>query len=224
MKNKNIITTIFFVAILIFVYFVIQKNKNLEPSVSLEEEALTETESQKDDISVNILDGKNIMVFDEGGVSTLKSENLKNSITFKEVDVNRNMTYDLFIGDKKIGEISALEIYNTIFSPDQSLLLFQTNEVCGAECAVSTLYLVDFNNQNLKEISTPKSSDEYEGFDKYNLVYPFIDKYSWTSEDMFKINFYFLKSGVYRVSPIEVWEYNLNTEKYNFIETLPEGV
>jgi hypothetical protein len=169
-------------------------------------------------------------------VSTLNHH----TVSFKDVvaqDVahqSRNPVYKLLVDQEEAGETMAQDILQPTFSPDESYFAFRTMSVCGATCLDFNVIAVDVSDNTLTTIRSPRKEKDYAG-ERSGLGYtinPFIDSYTWESDHVLNLIFYFVgttyheedRSETYeRVSPKEVWQYDLTTNEYAFVKTLPES-
>jgi hypothetical protein len=173
-------------------------------------------------VPVNIRFGKTNAKIDNGRYTITSINNQK--ISFQLLNgQSRNPSYGVFIDENKIGQFSALEISQPVFSADNKYLVFQTRSVCGAECGDFDLYLVNVLNNQLSNIKPPRNKEDYTGNKStVDVISPFIDSYEWINSSKLKITFYFVQSDSYRISQKEVWQYDIKTNQYQLMETLPE--
>lgn len=139
----------------------------------------------------------------------------------------RNPGSNLYLNENKIGEIEGRGILSPSFSPDNKYFGFIATGICGANCSTFDVYVLNLLNNKLFFVNPPKDERNFE--EKSHLGYvvnPYIESYSW-SGDTVKVTFFFVgidgqNNKSYRISPKEVWSYDLNTGQYIFLETLPE--
>lgn len=142
----------------------------------------------------------------------------------------RNSTFEVRVNNTKIGQFSGVSRSIPSFSIDSKMFVFRLLTGCGASCFNTYIEVVDLINPKILNISTPRKYQDYK-IEKSRSgieIEPFIESYTWFGSDKLKIMFYFIAfdnnmgAKYYRVSPKEVWQYNLITGQYTLLETVPE--
>ena len=151
-----------------------------------------------------------------------------NKISIKTVDENKNSSYAFYVNNEKIGEISFVDVLENVFSGNYKYMIFRTVSVCGSTCASYDIYALDFFNKKIIEISAPKTVSDFSGPNQYNTVSTYETDFSWLNDKTAQMTFFFVNSDstdglTYRVSPKEIWQYDIETGEYRFTETLPEN-
>ncbi len=174
--------------------------------------------------------------FDSGGYGSIELDRdrsafvnplIKDVVSFKIIDDEllqpRNPTQGVYINNNKIGEFVAEDISMPIFSPDNRYVIFKTMGSCGAACRYLYTYAVDLASSSISAIPTPRSEEEYKGEkSETEDVVPYIESYVWKDENILRVISYFVVDGDTRTSPKEIWDFNIATGKYTFVQTIPE--
>jgi hypothetical protein len=146
------------------------------------------------------------------------------------IEKARNPGSNLYINDTKVSTVDGQGVLENSFSPDNKYFSFKTRSICGAGCENTTLYITYLLDKKSTVVLPPRKQKDYLGdTSKYvdKVAKPFIESYSW-DKDALKITFYFV--GVdkvdgksYRISEKQIWNYNLQTNQYTLIETIPDS-
>lgn len=139
----------------------------------------------------------------------------------------RNPGSSLYINQKLFGPIEGVGVIDGHFSPNNIFFATHVVSICGAGCWSSMIYVADVANTKLSLIIVPRSKSDYKiDMQQYSEIKPYIESYV-LNNDILQLSFFFL--GVnkdngenYRVSPKEVWNYDLLTQQYVLIKSLPE--
>jgi hypothetical protein len=153
-------------------------------------------------------------------------------ISFQERSTGaRNSATDIFIEGEEIGTISGQDAAIFSSSPDGNLFSFRYRAQTGCCSSNFYIYVIDTIKNNLIRVSPPGlnySSNEIEFRQK---AFPVIESYEWENISTLKITAYFsafLADGTvvgyhyYRISPKEIWRYDLMNGQYILLETLEE--
>jgi glycopeptide antibiotics resistance protein len=141
----------------------------------------------------------------------------------------RNLTYDVEVKGKVIGQAGGQGLSMFGFSPNGKYFAFRSRSVlgCAAMCQDREMYLIDLETLEVKFLSTP-SLGEGNAVNKdreYSDVEEVIDNYSWMDDSEMDITAYAVGLGtdnLYRITPKQVWRYDLTTGMFTLLRTLPE--
>ena len=146
-----------------------------------------------------------------------------------------NESWEIIESDIEGGELTALPrvtLGRTIvtgtftFSPKAQFMSYLAHSRMGAVgCSYSRFIEVyDLKGKKAYVVEPPKEPKEYT--ESYNIppveemiINSFIDSYKWVSDDSIEMTFYFTKCLESLTLP-EIWQYNLTTGEYTFIETI----
>jgi hypothetical protein len=153
------------------------------------------------------------------------------TISFKNVPGgNRTFFSDVYVNSKNVGQINGQNIWIVGFSPDNKYFAFKTLQSSGS--FETYLNVVDIANSTstVTLIKPPLREQDYQG-EKSRLgrgVYPFIESAKWDNDNSLSVIFYFVVTGsdegggYYRISPKQLWRYDLTTKSYTLMQILPE--
>lgn len=150
---------------------------------------------------------------------TYKSPITNTTVSFTDLKIgSRNPSYSVMLDGKAIGEVGGYFSSVPKFSPTNAYLSFQVSSVCGANCAHSNLYLVNFASGKLFTIKPPAIS----GGD-----FQLIDFYIWsTNGSGLDVTAYSASAddthGFYRTSTKQVWHYDISTGAYSLVSVIPD--
>jgi hypothetical protein len=149
---------------------------------------------------------------------------------------SRNPVLDVYLDNqliRPVGKGLTVNGYgpvNGVFSPDNKYMAFLTQGVCGGFCANYDLHIVDIANATMFAAHPPRKISDFPGnATPYVYVIPYIS-YEWNQDDSLSVTFFFVGDILegrdniteYRISPKELWRYDISTNKYTFLQTLPE--
>lgn len=157
------------------------------------------------------------------GLESWKWGEVASGLTLEVIDRStRNPLMAVFENGQKLGEFAGLEVFKPLPSSDGSKAVIRSISTCGAGCIDPEVYIVDSSAKTVSRVSPARSNHEYTGTD--DAVYE-IGSIAWANNSTLRIVGYFANQsseGYFRVSPQEVWNYNVTTRSYSFVETLPE--
>jgi hypothetical protein len=115
-------------------------------------------------------------------------------------------------------------------SPDNKYFAFRSRVVsgCASACHNFYMYIADLVGKRLTHVSPPRREQEYSGQKESptEIVMPFIESYTWNTDDSLNVTVALVTtedgSSYFRISPKEIWRYDLATKQYALVETLPE--
>ncbi len=138
-----------------------------------------------------------------------------------ELHRTRNPGFSVYINQEKIGETGGNQISIIGFSPDQKFFVIRENGVCGAMCERISLDFVDIANKKLIRTDLPRRSNlTIEGVKFFDIT-SFPESFSWDGDTVLQfllsyIGFYSETGEFYRVSPKEIWNYDIPANSYSF--------
>ncbi len=115
------------------------------------------------------------------------------------------------------------------FRPTTSLSVSEHGGKAGVVRLVLPYYSVNLSDKTIAQIGPPHKVPDYSGLKEEpgQQITPVIESYEWSNDNSLKVIFYFVgyfnDSKYYRISPKEIWRYDLNTKQYTFLQTLPEN-
>ncbi len=228
---KKIIFILLVLVLVIFAFLFIKNNliENSNQVVSVADNAeqpITDVE-KNENISYlikNVSDPE-FKYYDDKVSIDYVSKNGDKKVSFLGlIEEARNPGSYIYLNNEKIGESDGVGVLGGSFSGNNKYFIFRTVGIIGAQQMIDySYYFVDIENKSFKYINYPKISEQ----DVSVQSDPFIESFDWVDDDSIKIRFFFVEGDniagqTYRVSPVEVWQYNLDTDKYTYIETLPE--
>lgn len=207
MKFKSLISIglVLLVGGLCLYIFLIKKNSNPEagniPSVQM-------TEELREPIDPRV------------GKERILPGEVINGFSIKELEgSSRNPLIGVFLGDQKVGELNALEVYMPIFSPDGSMAVFETSVVCGAGCIEFESHVLNLADKSVSRIRSPRDGADFPN-DQANgreIEYATIPL-EWIGGSTLRLKGYFITydaEGYYRVSSEEMWSYDTTNATYS---------
>jgi hypothetical protein len=218
-KSLIISGVIIFCALIIYLVaneFYLQARKNAE--------AATSTTSPSSDINVPI---GSIFAGSSTGLQNIVNTSTGMVISIKNAFFNApNGSGDLYVNRKNVGTIDLGDggISLASFSPDNKYFSFRVISTLGATDASFELYAVNLINGTLINIKSPQNPADFSGHKtSTESVIPVISSYTWNGDSL-NIIFYFATDSsankFYRISPVEVWNYNLNTRSYTLVQNI----
>ena len=149
-------------------------------------------------------------------------DEVNNGLVLRLVDDNsRNPKLGVFAGDKQLGTFSAFEVFQPTFSPNKEMAIIRSVWVCGYQCIDTETYIANPKAGTLTFVISPRKENEYGGQDAEYEVGPV----SWSdNENLRVVGSYVTQTteGYIRISPQEMWNYNVASKSYSLIETLSE--
>jgi hypothetical protein len=154
----------------------------------------------------------------------------------KKVDTEaRNLAADVYVDQVKVNgkydEVGGEGESLFGFSPDNEYFAFRTRWQSGCCASDFAIYVIDLTAKRIIRIGSPRRAQDYTGEGSHlgRDVFPVIESYKWGSGDSVNVVFYFVATGsdegggYYRISPKEIWRYDLTTKQYTLLQTLPEN-
>lgn len=138
-----------------------------------------------------------------------KTDDMVSFVLDKSVQA-RNQAYEVNVNGVKIGTVGVQGISEAEFSPDGKYFSLKSRTVCGATCFDFIINVIDIENKKISTINPPKEEKGKTSF---------IESYDW-KDGAIQLVFYYVTDA--RVSAKEIWEYNLNTQKYTLLKTIAE--
>ena len=138
-------------------------------------------------------------------------------------------TEDIYLNGKDIGQIAGSSMVPFGFSPDNRYFVFRTQQSSGCCDENFTLHVIDLSNVTGNDISIPPPRQEgdwkQDGVNYPTVPSTYIEPYKWDGGTLQIIFYYIAGSGSQfdRISPKELWSYDLGSKQYTFVQTLPEG-
>jgi hypothetical protein len=114
------------------------------------------------------------------------------------------------------------------FSPDNKFFAFRTRWGSGCCASDFAIFVMDIGHKTISQVNPPRREADYSGPKESptQSIFPFIEEYTWDN-DALRVTFYFVEFSsdekYYRVSPKEIWRYDLATGQYTLLETLSES-
>lgn len=144
----------------------------------------------------------------------------------------KNPIADIYLNNDRIGEITEYSVFINQCSYNQRYCII-TSESFGAETITKIVKIIDLVDKKLidtwllpqdETIIYPNMSS-----DKRVDTFSFKGEYKWISDNLLEIiAFYILpvfsnesETKYYRVSPKQVWQYDLVSNQYSLIKTTP---
>jgi|GEM_PF-4163002 len=150
--------------------------------------------------------------------------------TDKEDLNSRNPTYDVLLDGVEIGEVGGQGFSQGTLSPDGAYYALRSRGTlgCAGICQHFNVDLIDVKNKKVIYVGYPPEAFSYE--EGVGIIdNPYIESYTWGSNGAIRlVTFLTLlekpseNSIFYRVTPKQVWNYDIGTKKYTLVETLPE--
>lgn len=155
-----------------------------------------------------------------------------NSLTDEAHRGNVGPAYEVLVNQKNVGETWGY-LLEPSFSPDDKYFGFKTHGNRGGGAFAEQVYVVDIAKSSL--ISVPRPTNEPRGkiYGSAKAAADLsgqIESYTWHG-DAIDLVFYFVvleyieakhEADYYRVTPKEIWRFDLTTQKYTLLETLSE--
>ncbi len=143
-------------------------------------------------------------------------------------DQTVNGSADLYVNQKKVGEVGGESISMPSFSPNNKYFAFRSQQHLGASESDFAIYVINLKDATEAIIRSPR--EEYAGDQSRlgHLVMPYIESYAWDGDNAVDITFYFVATGsdeggkYYRISPEEIWRYDFINKSYILAETVSE--
>jgi Flp pilus assembly protein TadG len=162
--------------------------------------------------------------------STCLSPKENDDIAFEAINNDApNTTYNVLLNGKNIGLFSAGGVSILGFTPCHNYFALESAQIDGYTSGAGDwgITVVDIKNGKLINIAPQVSYDPYSKSqaEQLNLA-SFIDSYSWDGNDGIDITSYLLSIGygnsnLIRMSPKEIWNYDLATGVYSLVATIP---
>jgi len=156
------------------------------------------------------------------------------TVTLRESPLQaRNPGANLYIGATLVGDVEGMGITASAFSPNGRAFSFIETNICGAVCEGFDVYLLNINQQKLVMLPpTPTESSEAKRLNDESPrgyeAYTYISSIAWAPDSSaldvtsYVVDYESSPNGYYRISPIRVWRYDLATQTYTLVQTLPE--
>lgn len=138
-------------------------------------------------------------------------------------------TEDIYLNGKDIGQIAGSLMVPFGFSPDNHYFVFRTEQSGGCCDERFTIHVVGLSNATSSDISivSPRQEGDWkqDGVNYPTVPSTYIEPYKWNGGTLQVIFYYIAGSGSQfdRISPKELWNYDLRSKQYTFVQTLPEG-
>ncbi len=156
----------------------------------------------------------------------------KTTISFQYVPGgNETFLSEVYVNDRDAGQTSGQDVEVIGFSPDGKYFGFRT--IQGVGCCSSDMLLNVVNTTSstgtIISIRPPREEGDYIGTKEIpnQAVSSIIESASWNNDDSLSVIFYCggysSDNEYYRISPNEIWRYDLATKKYTLIQTLSES-
>jgi|SRR5690348_3548086 hypothetical protein len=165
------------------------------------------------------------------------------TVTFKEFSTgSRNPSAYVYLNGEKIDQgdyinVNGQNVRRIIevggegsdfdFSVNDKFFAFRTQWQSGC-CALDfAIFVLDINNKVIFQINPPKREQDYHGPKESptQSIFPVIESYEWNKDSSLILTFYFAgyfnDDKYYRISPKEIWRYDLSTKQYTFLKNLP---
>ena len=153
----------------------------------------------------------------------------KITLIFNKEYSGRNPVYDIIYKENIIG--SAMYNFNFHQCSSNKRYCIKTDiSFCGAACVSKSVGIIDLNNLSgvsLKPLYQDTSviyKDRTSLKDISNSQY-FIESEKWIDDNTMELTAFYILSmsnGYYRVSPKQIWQYDILTDKYTLIKTLED--
>ena len=153
------------------------------------------------------------------------------AVSFKNFVSGRGgYTADVYVGTKKAGIVAGRAIAQSVFSSDnQYLALRLVADLGAADIEDTFIDIFNLKTATSSVIKSPLRVPNQGPTDKFIAVGPYIESISWEASDSLDVVSYAIGFAIidrnytyYRVSPKQLWRYDLSTRTYTLLETLPE--
>lgn len=137
------------------------------------------------------------------------------------------IVFDIFIDNEKIGSFGAESIKDAGFSPENKYFAFRSSWSSGSASQAQSyrVVVIDMDSKTIRAIYPERAKSEYNDGVERPMNY-FIESYSWHNDAVEMIVYdaaYIKERGAYfRVSPKEIWRYDLKSKEFTLLEVLPE--
>jgi hypothetical protein len=153
-----------------------------------------------------------------------------------EAHRTRNPGIEAYVNGQHVGEISGQGISIIGFSPDERYFAVRARHTLGFSNQDLAIFVIGVTDGSLLQIDPPGDSLHYLRTLGYStkdadVVGPFFSA-EWDTDNTLKTTYFVVGNidgmdatgnyKMYRVSPIEIWRYDLATKQYTLIETLAE--
>ncbi len=161
------------------------------------------------------------------GDSLLFSDDKYNIVIKRDYNKSKEeFVYNAFINDIKVGKIvGETDIEQCLNNEDDCIVV--DNEVVGAALPNTLVWIIDKDKMSLIWIKLPKGSIYHNNLLEFDDLESerFIEAYEWIDSNILELTAFYVLSmpdGYYRVSPRQIWQYNLQTKEYSLIKTLKD--
>jgi len=147
-----------------------------------------------------------------------------------EAHKTRNSGLSVFIDKNKVGEVSGQGVSVFGFSSDEKYFVSRSRAVsgCAGNCQNFYLNVINIIDRNIVNINIPPINT-YIDKEKFSdtTVYP--EKVYWNQNGNLEIIAYTVglekdTGKLYIISPKEIWDYDLTSNSYTFVKTLPDDL
>lgn len=141
-----------------------------------------------------------------------------------------NLTYEAYLNGENVGEVDAGWVGFFGFSSDNKYFGIRVASTLGAAATYYGITVLDLVNKKAINIQAPSVTSSTPQPPNYE-TFPVIASGSWGNDDTLNVTAYMAvsdyndqthQSTEYRISPVEVWQYNLTTGSYTFLQALLE--
>lgn len=163
------------------------------------------------------------------------------TVSFGKVVINDGSALgavDAYVNNKRVGEVQTGFESLFAFSPDDKYFGFRTQYQYGASGFGDQLRIVNLSANTMTVVQPPQIEARNYPKSKFNpqisdtsTLSPRIESFIWDGDGI-NVTFYFVVSGEYnpktnklpycRVSPKEIWRYDLTTKQYSLLRILPD--
>ena len=172
------------------------------------------------------------------GNSINKLSEFTNASTSETIDFQpvapfgaQNETLDIYVGQKKVGQVVGIGASVLGFSPNGKYFAFQTRLSSGLYQDQYDVNVIDLTKGLLLDIKPKVQSAQYSSNDiEFINTVPYVDAYQWVNSTTLAITSYILGTDdneasntltYYRVSPKETWQYDFLTDSSSLVQTTP---
>lgn len=138
-----------------------------------------------------------------------------------------NRSYSVTLNNQKMGEIGGEGFGMNAFSLDKRYYSIRSRGSvgCASMCQDTSIYVLDLKDKKVFDVQYPMNGYDFPKSLSKAANSKFIESYSWKENNIINLTTFLVSidtKSTNRISPKQIWEYNIATKQYTLIQTLSE--